>query len=71
MARKVIFEAAGKNKISCKIWRMTGKYGKWQDNMVSGRKKFEFMVVLASGRKCGKCQNYIASGRKSKVHVAR
>ena len=57
--------------ISCYIWRVAGKYGKWQDNMVSGRKKYESTVDLASGRKYGQCQNYMARGRKSKVQVAR
>ena len=71
VAGKVIVQVAGKSKISYIIWRLAGKYGKWHDNMVSGRKKYEFTVDLASGKKYGQCQNYMGSGRKSKVLVAR
>ena len=53
MAGKVKVEVAGKIKISCKIWRVTGKYGKWKDNMVTGRKQYEYRVDLANGRKYG------------------
>ena len=37
VAGKVIVQVAGKSKISYLIWRLAGKYGKWQDNIVSGR----------------------------------
>ena len=51
VAGKVKVQVAGKSKISCNLWRVAGKYFKWQDNMVCGRKKYEFTVDLACGRK--------------------
>ena len=51
VAGKVIVQVAGKGKISCLIWRVAGKYCKWQDNMVSGRKKYISTEDMASGRK--------------------
>ena len=53
------------SKISCKIRKVAGKYGKRQDNMIIGRKFYDFTLNLASGMKYGKCQNNMTSGRKS------
>ena len=53
--RKSKVQVSGKSKISYYSWRVSGKYGKWKDNMASNRKKYESTVDLASVRKYGKC----------------
>ena len=50
---------------------MAGKYGKWQDNKVSGRKKYISTVDLASGRKYGNAKIIWQVAGKVKVQVAR